>query len=161
MVEIFVQPLVGTCARAQLLSCRRLHWSLCLACRLCPVKNSSQQATSEENQHRHYFPTPGHSIRLIRPCFISQWAGITQPPCFISKWAGIAQLMFHFGWDTSQCHSLCLWIRSWDTSWFNLSTQLGHQPMSFFMFVNTLLGYQPVWSFNSVGTPADVIHYVC
>ena len=50
-----------------------------------------------------------NGLEMLRPCFISQWAGIAPP----------------------MLHSFCLVIRGWDASWFNLSTRLGHQLMSF------------------------------
>ena len=84
-----------------------------------------------------------NGLELLRPCFVSQLAGIT-PPTFYSSvvlTVGIpADLIFQLGWDTSRCHSLCLLMRGWDTSWLNLSTRLGYQPMSFFMCIFLWLG---------------------
>ena len=63
-----------------------------------------------------------NGLEWLRPCFISQWAGMAPP----------------------MLHSLCLVIRGWDASWFNLSTRLGHQPMS---FLGSLIYWilQPIW----------------
>ena len=60
-----------------------------------------------------------NGLELLRPCFISQWAGIAPP----------------------MLHSFCLVIRGWDASWFNLSTRLGHQPMSFLDMFHLVMGW--------------------